>query len=157
MCCCASPNVNGTLGYQWQPKDTPGIRPVNPPSTDFAVIYDEPGRCGGQDSHCHHYRVVGTGHSSSLLVRHGGGDEEVRLSNGKAVHAALAMLDSNGRYWLLNAIYHAHNSAERAGRTLEATRWRQAAAERRIKVQKVRGQAAFRVSINLPVSVEGGR
>lgn len=147
MCCCATPNVNGTLGYQWQPKDAPSIRPVNPPATDFTVVYDEPGRCGGQDSHCHHYRVVGTGHSATLLVRHGGGDEQVRLSNGKGVHAALAALDSNGRYWLLNAIYHASAAGKREGEARESARWRQAAAERRIKVRKVRGQAAVRVSI----------
>lgn len=151
MCCCASPNVNGTPGYQWSPKDPPSVRPINPPATDRHVLYDEPGRCGGQDSHCHHYRVVGsaTGASfPSLLVRHGGGDEEIRLSNGKAVRAALDLLDSNGRYWLLNALYHAHADARRDGAAVEAARWRTAAAERRIKVRKVRGQAAVRVSID---------
>jgi hypothetical protein len=153
MCCCASPNVNGTMGYQWQPNDRPSVRRVNAPETDRNVLYDEPGRCGGQDSHCHHYRVVGaaTGVSfPALLVRHGGGDVEVRLSNGKAVLAALAQLDSNGRYWLLNALYHAHADALRLGGATEAARWRQAAAEKRIKVRKVRGQSAVRVSIVEP-------
>jgi hypothetical protein len=137
MCCCAAPNVNGTLGYQWQPTDKPAIRPVNPPKTDRVVLYDEPGRCGGQDSHCHHYRIVG---GSSLLVRHGGGDEEIRLSNAQGVLAALALLESNGRYWLLNAIYHAYADGKREGQAGESARWRLAAAERRIKVRKIRGQ-----------------
>lgn len=146
MCCCTTPNVNGTLGYQWSPTDKPSIRPVNPPATDRPILYDEPGRCGGQDSHCHHYRIVGFPFAS-LLVRHGGGDEKVRLSNAKGVLAALAMLDSNGRYWLLNAIYHAYADGLRIGQTDEAQRWQAAAAQKRIKVRKVRGQTAVRVSI----------
>lgn len=128
------------------------IYPVNPPSLPdgAALLFDEPGRCGGLDSHCHHYRVIGASRGLShpcLLVRHGGGEEEIRLSNGAAVVRALAMLDSNGRYWVLNALYHAQNDARRAGQDAEAIRWRQAAAEHRIKVRKVRGQAAVRVEL----------
>lgn len=155
MCCCVKPTVNGEPGYQWNPNDKPIVRPANPPNTDRNVLYDEPGRCGGQDSHCHHYRVVGsaTGASfPSLLVRHGGGDEEIRLSNGKAVLAALAALDSNGRYWLLNALYHAQADARRAARDMEAATWRKAAAEGRIKVRKVRGSDRVRVEV-LPQAV----
>ncbi len=150
MCCCVQPNVNGQPGYQWQPLDRPGTRSVNPPETDRNVLYDEPGRCGGQDSHCHHYRVVGSAKGAqfpSLLVRHGGGDQEIRLSNGKAVLQALAMLDSNGRYWLLNALYHAQADAKRAGQQEATARWRQAAAENRIKVRKVRGRDAVTVEL----------
>lgn len=154
MCCCASPNVNGTLGYQWQPTDKPSIRSVNPPETDRTILYDEPGRCGGQDSHCHHYRLVGAPFSS-LLVRHGGGDEEIRLSNAKGVRAALAQLDSSGRYWLLNAIYHAYADGKGHGQASESARWRLAAAERRIKVRKVRGQLAVRVSIETEAIAHG--
>lgn len=111
---------------------------------------NEPGRCGGQDSHCHHYRIVGTARGlqfPTLLVRHGGGDESIRLSNGKAVLQALAALDSNGRYWLLNALYHAANDAKRSGRDAERARWHRAAAEKRIKVRKVRGRDAVTVEI----------
>ena len=149
MCCCGTPTINGEPGYRWQPADKPSIRPVAPPTLGESdtLTYDEPGRCGGQDSHCHHYRVVGGPVFPSLLVRHGGGEERIRLSNGRAVLTALGALDSNGRYWLLNALYHAVDDARRAGREAEAARWRTAAAEKRITVRKVRGQAAVRVAI----------
>lgn len=132
--------------YQWSPTDPPSVRAPNPPETDRAILYDEPGRCGGQDSHCHHYRVVGAPFAS-LLVRHGGGDEEVRLSNAKGILAALARLDSTGRYWLLNAIYHGYAEGKRQGHDREAQRWRRAAAEHRIRVRKVRGQDAVTVAM----------
>jgi hypothetical protein len=113
MCCCQTPNINGEPGHQWQPADRPGIRPVSAPDAKGDnVLYDEPGRCGGQDSHSHHYQIVGAASGARfprLLVRHGGGDESIRLSNGAQVLRALAMLDSNGRYWLLNALYHAQS------------------------------------------------
>lgn len=150
MCCCAEPNVNGQPGYRWQPTDRPSVRQPDPPATKDPILYDEPGRCGGQDSHSHHYRVVGAPSGVPfpwLLVRHGGGDKAIRLSNGKGVLRALAMLDSNGRYWMLNALYHAADAAQRLGRDHECARWRRAAAEGRIKVRKVRGQNAKRVTI----------
>lgn len=150
MCCCGTPVVNGELGYKWNINDRPGVRPPDPPSTDEHILYDEPGRCGGQDSHSHHYRVVGSATGAqfpSLLVRHGGGEERIRLSNGGAVLKALAALDSNGRYWLLNALYHAQADARRAAREKEAADWRRAAAEGRIKVRKVRGREAVRVEL----------
>ncbi len=153
MCCCHEPNINGEVGYRWQPSDRPGVYPTMAPTTDEHILYDEPGRCGGQDSHCHHYRVIGAATGAqfpSLLVRHGGGSERFRLSNGGAVLRALAQLDSNGRYWLLNALYHAAADARRDAQALEADRWRQAAADGRIKRRKVRGRNAFRVEV-LPV------
>jgi hypothetical protein len=120
------------MGYQWGVRDAPTVRAVNPPDTIENILYDEPGRCGGQDSHCHHYRVVGVSTGARfprLLVRHGGGDESIRLSNGGAVLRALSMLDSNGRYWLLNALYHAQADARHAGREAVDALWRRAAAE----------------------------
>lgn len=148
MCCCASPNVNGTIGYQWSPTDRPSVRAVNPPTLaeHDTLVYDLPGRCGGQDSHCHHYRIVN--HTfPTLLVRHGGGDDRVRLSNGRQVSALLATLDDTARYWLCNAIYRAHADGRTSGRNTEYERWYMAAAQKRIKVRKDRGRDAFRVSI----------
>lgn len=144
MCFCGTPTVNG------QPSKDP-FR-VNPPDVkDSEIIhFDEPGRCGGIDSHAYHFRVVLTslgGHWADLLVRHGGGDERVRISNARAVIQALEAMDSNGRYWLLHAIYHASSDARRSARDLEAQSWRQAAAEKRIKVRKVRGQNTVRVTV----------
>ena len=158
MCCCGQPTINGQPGYRWQPNDTPSVRPISAPATDQNILYDEPGRCGGQDSHCHHYRVVGGASGAqftTLLVRHGGGDEAIRLSNGKAVLQALGMLDSNARYWLLNALYHAQADARRAGRDSATHYWRTAAAEKRIMFRKVRGTDRVRVEVAEEEGVRG--
>ena len=63
MCCCGKPVINGQPGFKWQPNDAPRIHPVNPPALDEyeTLLYDEPGRCGGLDAHCHHYRVASQG------------------------------------------------------------------------------------------------
>jgi hypothetical protein len=140
MCCCGKPVINGEFGYIWN-GGQPGIHPVNPPPTDDreTLLYDEPGRCGGLDSHCHHYRVVLTlGGGLYLLVRHGGGDERVYLSSAKTLTNILAALDSTGRYWILNAIFHAQSSARSEAQNNEASRWRKAAANKQIKTRKQR-------------------
>lgn len=139
MCCCGKPNINGTLGYKWQPNDAPSIRPTYPPTlTEYdALLYDEPGRCGGIDSHCHHYRVASSpGGALDILVKHGGGEERIRLSNSTALKPILAALDSNSRYWILNSIAHAHTDGRLQGAETVESNWRQAAAEKRIKTRK---------------------
>jgi len=138
MCCCDKPNINGELGYKWQPNDTPSIRRPDPPmlSEHETLIYDEPGRCGGQDSHCHHYRIVGKTWLE-LLYKHGGGEGRIHLSNSKALRPILDTLDSNARYWLLNALYHANNDGRVYGAGRMDETWRKAAAEKRIKTRKL--------------------
>ena len=138
MCCCGKPVINGEAGYRWNTPDGPaGVYPVNPPalSDGDVLLYEEPGRCGGVDSHSHHYRVVARSGSAFLLVRHGGGDECVRLANGKVLLYGLALLDG-ARYWTLNAIYHAYAAGHREAYEAETQRWRVAAAEKRIKTRK---------------------
>ena len=150
MCCCGKPTVNGQPGYRWNDPNGPtGIHPVNPPNLadGDVLIHDEPGRCGGQDSHSYHYRVVRRHGSLFLLVRHGGGDEIIRLSNPVAVVVALASVVSIDRYWILNAIYHAHSDAARNAKESEAQRWRTAAVQKRIKTRKQRGSEAVKVWI----------
>lgn len=138
MCCCDKPNVNGELGYKWQPNDNLSIRRPDPPTiTDCdTLLYDEPGRCGGVDSHCHHYRLIG-GACTWLLYKHGGGEGRIRLSNSLALRPILAALDSNARYWIFNAIYHAHNDGQMNGAGRMDEQWRKAAAEKRIKTRKL--------------------
>lgn len=151
MCCCAKPNVNGTPGYSWDGKGE-STRPVDPPAIGDAdvLLFDEPGRCGGIDSHCHHYRLVKNG-GTSLLVRNGGGQERFYLSLPNRVD--LSALDSNTRYWIFNAIYHARSDGRRGGEESESSRWRQAAAEKRIQVRKIRGKNQVKVSIK-PAEVQ---
>ena len=141
MCCCDTPTVNGQKGYKWQPDDAPCIRKVNPPDIrdGDALIFDEPGRCGGLDAHCHHFRVVRRHGCVLLLVRHGGGDEEVALRTASAFAETLSALDTHARYWLLHTIYYAHHYGRREAAEETARSWQQAAAEKRIRTRKVRG------------------
>lgn len=149
MCCCGKPVVNGQPGYKWQPNDRPSIRPINAPALGEhdTLVYDEPGRCGGLDAHCHHYRIVRQFGLLYLLVRHGGGDERMKLHNTKSVDATLASLDSDARYWLLHTIYYAHHDGAQDAREKTNQRWRQAAAEKRIKTRKQRGSESVKVWI----------
>lgn len=152
MCCCGQPTVNGQPGYRWNdPKAEPGVYPVNPPTLEErdVLLYDEPGRCGGQDSHSFHYRVV-LAVGCDLLVKHGGGEQRIRLSNPRGIRDALALLDSNGRYWVLNAIFHAQNNAAQQARDAERLIWRRAAAEKRIRTRKRRDSDNVRVWIDDP-------
>ncbi len=126
MCCCAAPNVNGEPGYSWDGKHI-GTHPVNPPDLQErdALLFDMPGRCGGMDSHSHHYRVVRGSGGVCLLARHGGGGVRIRLS----LPRGLAWLDlterqRGDRYWILNALYHAYADGLYKGRTEESDRWR---------------------------------
>lgn len=157
MCCCDKPNINGEVGYKWQPKDNPSIRQPFPPTlTEYdTLLYDEPGRCGGVDSHCHHYRLVlSHGRSLDLLVKHGGGEERIRLSNSKALRPILDVLDSNPRYWLMNSIAHASSDARQQGEASANERWRRAAAEKRIKTRKLphgRGVKVWTEPVTIPV------
>lgn len=147
MCMCGRPTINGEFGYKWN-SDKAGIYPVNPPTLSDAdrLLADEPGRCGGADSHCHHYRLV-KGYSGTiwLLVKHGGGDERVRLSG--PIADTLLALDSTGRYWMLNTIYHAYSHGKREGSGEVDSTWRKAAAEKRIKTRKQRGGDGVKVWI----------
>ncbi len=151
MCCCGKPTRNGEQGYRWNNPDGPtSIYPVNPPELQDGdvLLHDEVGRCGGLDSHSFHYRVVRPRNGGlDLLVRHGGGNERIRLSGAKMFVVVLASLDSTNRYWVLNTLYHAQSDAAREARGREAERWRTAAAQKRIKVRRQRGTGSVRVSI----------
>lgn len=150
MCCCGKPVKNGEMGYRWQPNDSPRVREVNPPDLqpEETLLIDEPGRCGGLDCHSHHYRVTVRWGTYYLAVRHGGGDERHRISNGKALTEAMILkLDSNQRYWILSAMYHMQSDAADRARTTENMRWKTAAADKRIKTRKLPARGLVKVWI----------
>jgi len=152
MCCCGKPTINGELGYRWQPNDAPSIRQPYPPTLreDEVLLYDEPGRCGGLDHHSHHFCVVKHYNSLFLVVRHGGGEERIRLFPHRGLSDMLAGLESNARYWILSTIHAAHRDGADEARQKEAETWRKAAAEGRIKTRKQRGANFVKVSIETP-------
>lgn len=159
MCCCGKPTINGQPGYSWDGKSF-STRPVSPP--DLAegekLIYDEPGRCGGIDCHSHHFRVVKGRYSGHLLlVRHGGGDERIGFGcTGDLMLPSLDQLDSNARYWLLHTIYSTHDQTQRETRDSLNAKWRQAAADGRIRTRKNRSRGTVKVWIEDPPKMEDG-
>jgi hypothetical protein len=150
MCCCGKPTVNGQPGHSWDGK-TFSTRPVAPPSLGEheTLIFDEPGRCGGIDAHSHHFRLVkGLGGNLYLLVRHGGGDE--RIAMGITLRLALGALtaaDTNDRYWFLHSLYSVHRNATREASGASEARWRQAAADKRIRTRKLPARGVVKVWI----------
>ena len=152
MCCCDKPTVNGTGPVKMTFESPASNYPPNPPDLQDGdvLLYDEPGRCGGMDSHSHHFRVVRRCGALYLLVRHGGGDESMRFGWANTVTEPLDAVDSNGRYWLLCAVYHAMKHAEKTARDTECARWQQAAAEKRIKTRKQPSRGFIKVWIEPP-------
>ena len=142
MCMCGKPTINGEPGYSWDGKSH-SIRKPNPPDLDDGdeLLIDEPGRCGGLDCHCHHFRVVKAQSAYGgyfLLVRHGGGDERIPLGSRPGIRPLLAT-DSNSRFWLLQMMYQVQHNQAAEARKLANDQWTKAAAEKRIKIRKQRG------------------
>ena len=98
------------------------------------------------DGHSRHYQVVRRFSSLWLLVRHDGGDEGFRLSQ-VGFDAILGALSGMDRYWLLHAVFHAWSDGERTGREGANRRWREAAAQKRIKTRKLPSQGIVKVWI----------
>lgn len=138
MCCCGKPTINGDPGYSWDGK-TRIIRKPDPPELDDGetLLFDEPGRCGGSDAHCHHYRVVSRYGRLILLVKHGGGTERIQLQAWRhSLDGLLGSMDSNTRFWLLNAIYHTvYSEREKEGKQVRSE-WASAFIDKRIKKRK---------------------
>lgn len=144
MCCCGKPTINGEPGYSWDGKSFSVRKPDPPELADGdSLLFDEPGRCGGMDSHCHHFRVVAAQFGRfALLVRHGGGNERIDLPGyhpAVKMLPSLAELDTNARYWLLHLLYSVQRQAASEADRRTAMVWRKAAAEKRIKTRKKRG------------------
>lgn len=136
MCCCKTPNINGKPGYSWDGKNT-FTREVDPPEIQpgDGILYDLPGRCGGLDSHCLHFRVVKEEFGgAALLARHGGRVERYRLRDRPGLEA-LAQLSDDGRYWILQMFYMAMRDAANKARQDKQNEWTAAALEKRIKLR----------------------
>ena len=107
------PTEYGTylVGYKWNnPSGQASVYPVNPPklADGDTLVRDLPGRCGGQDSHSYHYCLVRSAGSLNLLVRHGGGDERIRLSG--PIGNTLATLNSTECLTLYETIVPEQNN-----------------------------------------------
>lgn len=119
-----------------------------------ALLFDEPGRVlvlkpvGNYDVcyRAYWFRVTrGQYGRATLRVKHGGGEESWSLPG--ELTKVLAALDSDQRFFVLYAFMDAHGKSAQAARQAEAAKWRQAAAEKRIKTRKLPRQSAVKVWI----------
>lgn len=149
MCCCPKPSVNGEVNaYSWDGKSLSTRTPAPPALKDGdVVLYDEPGRCGGIDSHCHHLTVVENGRAFAIMVRHGGGDERLPLGHrGESIVEPLALMDSNTRYWFLLKIMSLTRDLQTAARDETRRTYAQAFVDGRLKKGRPRN-GAYHVTI----------
>lgn len=109
------------------------------------VLFAEPGRALNNTCFRSHYFIVTRSEygRATLRVHHGGGDEAFQLRYDGSTERTLALLDSDARYLLLWQFMELYNNGARDAND----RWIQAAAEKRIRVRKVRGQNLAHVSI----------
>lgn len=141
MCCCGKPTKNGEPNaYSWDGKAFMTRHPTPPPTLDGdEILIDEPGRCGGLDCHCHHFRVVKNGLAYYLLTQRGGGQTyrtELACSARFGGIAALLSLSSDARFWLLVAIYSTLQTETRKATDTERATWAKAAHDKKIKVNR---------------------
>lgn len=138
MCSCNQPNVNGQPGYSWD-GTTISTHPICTPELGEhdVVLFDEPGRCGGIDSHCHHHTLVKCFGSVWLLTCNGTGTHRTKLKAWtKELEALLTTADSNTRYWLLNSFYHTSSDLARESAQKTRDEWAAAFVQKRIVKQK---------------------
>lgn len=148
MCMCDKPNINGQKTYKWMKSHSKSIYPLNPPETfiDDVILFDEPGRCGGTDSHAFHFIVIERMGSLLLLVKHGGGEDSIRIGSTRGNHrrgireALENATDSNARYWLMQTLYHTVQDERRLSTEAERSIWSKAAREDRLKIRSRQGQ-----------------
>lgn len=95
-----------TSTWQTEPNRAPALQ------EEDTLIYDEHGRIvywtdekkpgEGVDCRSHWFRIVRQGSLYYLLVRHGGGDERIRLSSWGNFRAMFDPLSSDARYSLMH-------------------------------------------------------
>ena len=148
MCCCNKPSINGKNEYSWDGKSSSIRKPYFAELEDGdELIRDLPGRCGGIDSHSHDLRIVRRKIMGLyLLVHHGGGTERIPL-HAYGCEAFIEAMSDNDCYWMMRTLHGVQSDAARLARDKESYKWRQAAAEKRIKTRKNRGSNTVKVWI----------
>lgn len=148
------PHVTDAQNYAWREREW--RRP--PVNEGEEVLIEEPGRVlppmsgEGLGTCCrsHYFLVVKPGkHGSPVLrVRHGGGDQQWRLSwDSERVIKGVQALDSDTRFRFLWMLMDAHNDSERNAEARTSHEYRQAFVDGRLKKRKKRGSNDVRVWI----------
>lgn len=123
------------------------LRPSNAPALaeDDTIVFDEPGRIirrkpeGNYDVDCrsHWFRLVKNFGGWFLLVRHGAGDERIRLGY-RMDDTLLELLPSDARYRLLWQIMETYHDGVAHGTSATESQYRLAFVDGRLKKRKVK-------------------
>jgi hypothetical protein len=91
----------------------------------------------GVDCRSHSFKVVRAQFGGIyLLVRHGGGDERLKIDYSGRIISALEALESDARYWLLHSILDVHHHADRDAREETSRKYASAFVEGRLKKRR---------------------
>ena len=125
------------------------------------LLYSECGRIikagtyghgrNGIDYRSHYFRIVAGAHGSGcwLLVKHGGGQERIKLDY-SATRAAqfFEPFDSDARYLLMHMLFSVAREAADDERARTSARYKSAFVAGLLKKRKLRGQDAVKVWID---------
>ena len=86
-----------------------------------------------------------------LLVKHGGGQERIRLGYHsrywKQVSQSMQAMDSDKRYLMLYALYDLYKDTKRREQARASAEIKLAFVEGRLKKRKIKGQNAYKVTV----------
>ena len=126
--------------------ETESWRQPDAAETD-TVLYSEHGRV--LDNVCYRsywFKLVETRHGGYyLLVKHGGGQERIRLGWSSRSATSFAELSPDNRFFMLHALMQMNHDAARNAAQSTAAQYRAAFAEGRLKKRKIKGQNAYKV------------
>lgn len=140
-----------TIERNWGAEEwrAPDARPTD------EILYSECGRIvDNVDHRSHYFRLVKREDGSfSLIVKHGGGQEEISGWFLRKILGAMAALSPDARYLLMYSIFQANRDGKNEGRDKTVAIYRNSFVEGRLKKRKVRNSTAYKVWIEPPKAV----
>jgi len=126
------------------------------PEEGDTVIFSECGRSLDNTNYQSHWLMLVSQQYGgySLLVHHGGGQERINLGYlhvfrgiPSRIIQAMGQMDTDTRYLMLYTFYDIHTDTRRSEQAKVTAELKTAFAEGRLKKRKVRGQAAYKVTV----------
>lgn len=140
--------TKGEIGWGGETFRQPSIEPGD------TVLFSEPGRVlpSGQYKVCyrsHWFKIVKAQYGGYfLLVRHGGGQERIKLKySWDMLAGTFESLDSDSRYLLMWQFMDLSHDAAHEARAATAAHYREAFAEGRLTKRKIRGHNSYRITV----------
>lgn len=122
------------------------------PQEGDAVLFSECGRVLDCDYRSHWFMLVKPQFGQyTLLVHHGAGQERIAVDYNERIVNILGSLNTHQRYLLLHLFFNIHSYATRAASESTARELKNAFAEGRLKKRKVRGQSAYKITVEAKI------